>query len=239
MPHPNHSCKPKHCKDCSFFSSSIFYSLQGEVLDKVSDSKRKNKYKKGQVIFYEGNYPMGVFCVSQGKVKVHKLGHDGKEQIVRLAREGDMLGYRSLLTNENYACTATALEDTVVCMFPKKEIFNALKASSDFSLQIVKLLSSDLKRAEYHLTEISQKSVRERLAEALLLLKERYGLEENDHLLKVTLTREEMASMIGSTTETVIRTLNDFRKEGIINFLGRKIAFENLELLIKTAKVSD
>ncbi|MTI33481.1 Crp/Fnr family transcriptional regulator [Xanthovirga aplysinae] len=239
MTYSKYSCNRKHCKNCPFFSTSVFSALKGEILDRVSDSKHFHHFKKGQVIFNEGNFPLGVFCVSRGKIKIHKLGHDGKEHILRFAGEGDLVGYRSFLTNESYAGTATALEETVVCVFPKDEVFQALKENADFSLRLINLLSKDLKKAEYQLTEISQKTVRERLAEALLLLKERYGLEEKKQLLQVTLTREEIASMIGSTTETVIRTLNDFRKEGIIEFFGRKIAINNLQSLIKTANVND
>lgn len=105
------------CEKCGNLSSSVFCSLNKTELGQLSDHKSFNVYKKGQVIFYEGNLPQGLYCIHSGKVKIHKLGDDGKDQIVRLAKTGNVIGYRALLSSDNYYATATALENTLVCFF--------------------------------------------------------------------------------------------------------------------------
>lgn len=228
-----------HCAQCGKKADSVFCCMQGEALDEISDSKTCSVYRKGQVLFNEGGHPFGVYCVNKGKIKVSIVGDEGKEQIVRLAKDGDILGYRSMIAAERYNATATALEDSQVCFIPRDVFLNSLKKDGTLSIEVMKLLSSQLKEAEIKLTHLAQKPVRERLAETLLFLKETYGFEPNTDVLSVQLSREEIANLVGTATETAIRLLSELNKDKIIELMGKKIRIINLRALIRTANMSD
>ncbi len=227
------------CEACDGLSTSIFCVLTKPELSHLSENKTFNLYKKGQVIFYEGNMPQGIYCIHSGKVKIHKMGDDGKMQIVRLAKKNNIIGYRALLSGENYNATATAIEDTLVCFFPKNIYLNLLAGNPRFSMSTIQMLSTDLKVAEHMITNMAQKQVRERMAEALLLLKEFFGLEEDGATINTVLTREDIGNLAGTTTETSIRVLSDFNKSRIVKLMGKKIRILNLKELIKIANLSE
>lgn len=227
------------CDKCENIASSIFCSLSKDELGNISIGKSFNQYKKGQAIFYEGTQPQGLYCIYSGKVKIHKLGDGGKEQIVRLAKQGSVIGYRALLSNDNYYATATALEDTLVCFFPKSTYFNMLMTNPQFSMKTIQMLSSDLKIAEHMITNMAQKHVRERMAGALLLLKEFFGTENDGMTINTVLTREDIGSIAGTTTETSIRTLADFNRKKIVTLNGKKIKITDEKELLKIANLND
>lgn len=227
------------CVSCDSRENSIFCQLTKGELGKLSTHKTFNVYKKGQAIFYERNLPQGLFCIFSGKVKIHKLGDDGKEQIVRFAKKGNVLGYRALLSGDNYYASATALEETVVCYFQKNIYFEVLKANPELCLQTIKLLASDLKTAEHLITNMAQKHVRERIAEALVMLKDYYGLEEDNMTINTVLTREDIGSIAGTSTETSIRVLSELNKDKIIALSGKRIRITSLEQLLRVANISD
>lgn len=228
-----------HCAKCDKRGNSIFCCTHGEVMDEISDSKTCSVYRKGQVVFNEGGHPFGVYCINKGKIKVSIMGDEGKEQIVRMAREGDVLGYRSMLANERYNATATALEDCQVCFIPKDVFLRSLKSDTALSLEVMKLLSTQLKEAEIKLTHLAQKPVRERLAETLLFLKETYGFEPNSETLSVQLSREEIGNLVGTATETAIRLLSELNREGVIELQGKKIKILNIRALVRIANLND
>jgi CRP/FNR family transcriptional regulator len=201
--------------------------------------KDSSMYKKGQVIFYEGNHPKGIFVVYTGKVKVYKLGSNAKDQIVRLAKPGDVLGYRSLMSEDRYHASAAALEDSVVCFIPKDLLMQLMSRNSSLPINLMKLLSHDLAGAEKKMVELTQKPVRERVAEALLMLKDIYGLEKDGKTLNVVMSREDIANFVGSTTETTIRTLSDLKEEGVIQMDKKKIVIENMPKLQKISHILD
>ena len=227
------------CFECEKKGDSFFCSLDREDLDIISDQKNGNFYKKGQVIFYEGNHPQGLYCISSGKVKIHKLGDQGKDQIVRFAGSSDILGYRALLSDDLYSATATAMEDSVICKISKEKFFEVLEKNQALSLKAIKMLTNDLKRSEQKIIDITQKPVRERIAEALLILKESFGLKEDNQTLNTQLTRREIGEIAGVTSETTIRTLSDFNKEGIIELNKKDIVLTNLKALVTIANICD
>jgi len=227
------------CEKCDILSTSVFCSLSRSEISSLSNSKSFNLYKKGQVIFYEGNQPQGLYCLNSGKVKIHKLGDDGKEQIVRLAKKGSVIGYRALLSGDNYYATATALEDTLVCFFSKSIYLNLLMTKPQFSMRTIQMLASDLKTAEQMITNMAQKHVRERMAAALLMLTEFFGLEEDASTINTVLTREDIGNIAGTTTETSIRVLSDLNLSKIIKLNGKKIKILNHKELQRIANVSD
>lgn len=227
------------CEECSNLQGSIFCMLGRQELEQLGATKSYNLYKKGQVIFYEGNQPQGVYCINSGKVKIHKLGDDGKEQIVRLAKKGSVVGYRALLSEDCYYATATALENTLVCFFPKMVYLNLLMNNQQFSMKTIQMLASDLRMAEQMLTNMAQKQVRERMAEALLLLKEFFGVEEDGITINTILTREDIGNIAGTTTETSIRVLSELNTMGVIELKGRKIRIIKPKELVRIASVTE
>ena len=225
------------CTGCEHKSGGIVCALSSDSKEVVEKNKGDNFYKKGQAIFYEGNHASGLFCIYSGKVKLSKLGENGKEQIVRFANTTDILGYRSLLSNEPYHATATAMEDSHVCHLSKEKLLQQMEADPKLSLDIVKLLSKDLKSAEQLLVDIAQKTVTERISEALLLLHKTFGFDADGKTLAVTLTRSEIADIAATTTETTIRTLAQLSSSGLLALAGKKIKILDLKGLSSEASL--
>lgn len=222
------------CEHCNSRNESVFKDLCHEDLATLSFKKTCNIYKKGQVIFYEGNRPAGLYCLNQGKVKIFKLGKIGKEQIVRLAKPGDVLGYRALLGEEVYSASAEALEDSTICFLDKKNFYEVLKHDQNMPVRMMQLLCHELGEAENFIQSLAQKPVRERLAEVILILKRKYGTDAADvNVLSVSLTREDLANLVGTATETVIRLLSDFKDQQLISFEGRRLKIMNSEKLLQ------
>jgi CRP-like cAMP-binding protein len=164
----------------------------------------------------------GFYCVQKGIIKVFKTGFDGKEQIIRFAKPGDIIGYRSVLSNEP-ACTSTeVLEGCVVCNIPASVLFDLVKKNGNFALELLKLTCNELGEANAYITDIAQKTVKERLAEILIHLEEEFGTDEQG-ILRLSLTREELANIVGTATESVIRLLSEFKAEKLLELNGRKI----------------
>lgn len=212
------------CENCPSKGQGIFCQLEGMALNDVSDHKVVNSYKKGQTLFVQGNPPYGMYCVSTGNIKVTQVGEDGKESIVRIASAGDVLGHRSIFTDQFYNATATAVEDCTVCFLDKKYILKLVEQSPSVACNLIAKLGRDLGAAEKRISSFYQKNVRERLAELLLLLKESHGVEEDGKIrLNIKLTREEMASIIGTASETLIRFMSELKQEGFIEQKGKVI----------------
>ena len=226
------------CEDCPN-KGGLFSCLTTHDKSILGEDKGNNFYKKGQVIFYEGNYPHGLYCIYKGKVKISKLGEEGKEQIVRISGNADTVGYRSLLCNEAYKATATALEDSYVCYLSKKKFFEILESNNTLCINALQLLARELKQSEQQLVDITQKSVKERIAEVLLQLKNKFGVKEDGVTLDVRLTRREIGDMAGVTTETTIRTLSEFKHEKVIELSGKDIKLIKLKQLQNIANVED
>lgn len=225
------------CQDCEHRDGSLFCDLAEGLLTNIDEHKTSNLYKKGQIIFYEGNRPMGLFCLQGGKVKIYKTGAEGKEQIVRFAKPGDFLGYRALISDESYTASAAALEECKICLIDRNVFFNLLETDRGFNWKMMQQLGRELREAEDFMTDIAQKTVRERVAEMLLVLRAKYGCEENSKIINASLSREELASYVGTATETLIRLLSEFKSDGVIETSGQKISILHPEKLLKIANI--
>jgi CRP-like cAMP-binding protein len=223
------------CKDCLNECKSIFSSLSEQELEDLTFDKNCNSYKKGSTIFHEGNRIHQVYCIHSGIIKMYKTGIEGKEQIVSFAKSGDIIGYRSILSHESACTTAKAIEDVVLCAIPAEKMFALIAINSKFSMEIMQLACKELGEANQFLTDIAQKSVRERLAEVLVKLKESFSVDE-DGFLNISLTREEIANLVGTATESVIRLLSEFKSDNYIEMNGRKIKILNEEKLRKLSR---
>ncbi len=204
----------------------------------MTDVKTCAFFKKGQFMMHEGSRPNGVYCIYSGKAKLFRLGTEGKEQIIRFAKEGDLIGYRALLSSEQLSASIQVLEDTHACFIPRSEMFKMIEINSKFSLEVMKMACHELGEAGRLITNLAQKTVRERLAEVLLLLVSTFGTDENGNI-DVSLTREEIANIVGTATESVIRLLSEFKDDEYIVLKGRKIKIMNKPALAKVGQVFD
>ncbi|HAS47291.1 MAG TPA: transcriptional regulator [Microscillaceae bacterium] len=235
----NNNPKNPSCETCGMRHKGIFSNLENGKLSEISSQKSCNLYRKGDVIFHEGNYPLGLFAIYSGKVKVFKTSESGKDHILRLAGAGEALGYRSLVSGEKYEVSAAVLEDTRVCFVPKSLFMNTLQESSNLSNRVMEFLTHDLKMAEGKIADLAQKTVKERVAETILMLKQFYGMEKDDKTINVSLSREDLANLVGTATETLIRSLSEFKKKEIIDLKGKKIIILNYKLLESIANIFD
>lgn len=226
-----------YCAVCGSRNRSLFSDLNTEELENLDLHKSCILYKKGQTLYYEGTRPMGLFCINSGKVKVYKITSDGKEQILHLAKAGDFLGYRALISEEFYSASATVIEEGAICYIPKSDFLEILNNNPKFFRRMMQKLCEDLGIMEQNLVTIAQKSVRERLAATLLMLKESYGMEgeEESTLIDIALSREDLANIIGTATETVIRLLSEFKNQELISLQGKKIKVIDPKGLVKEA----
>ena len=225
------------CKDCQSRSGSVLDSCSTEELSLLDNQKSCIHYKKGQVLFHENANPLGLFCINSGKIKIYKQGSDGKDVIIRLAKSGDILGYRAMMSNTAYNSTATVIDDAVICFIPKSAFFSVLRQNERLSQSVVQLLCQLLGQAEQSLVLQATKPVRERVAEALLLLKRTY--ENGESPFAIALSREDLASMVGTAAESVIRILKEFKDDGLIQTKGRKITLLNTNELLKISQLYD
>lgn len=227
------------CTNCSSRAKSIFCSLQKNDVEAINNNKGCSFYKRGQIIFNQNSIPHGIFVIYTGKVKIFQMSENGKEQIVRMATVGDVIGYRALLSKEHYTSTAEAITDSEICFIPKELFFDMLAKNLDVTNGLMRLLTKDLRLAESKITGLAQKSVKERMAEALLFMKETYGFEKDNKTINVILTREEIANLVGTATETAIRLLSALKTKNLIDFDGKKIKLLNIPQLTYIANLSD
>ncbi len=224
------------CDKCSLETGSIFRNLTPEEMDILNFEKDFRQYKRGDILYQEGNRISGFFCINTGIIKVFKTGFDGKEQIIRFAKPGDIIAYRSVLSNELACTSAKVIEDCSVCFIPSEILIQFIKSNSSFSLELLKLACHELGEANSFITDIAQKTVRERLAEILLLLVDDFGID-NEQYLNISLTREELANIVGTATESVIRLLSEFKSDKLVELNGRKIKILNKKGLEKISNV--
>jgi len=224
------------CDKCSMESGSIFKHLTPDETEILNFEKDFRQYKRGDILYQEGNRISGFFCINSGIIKVFKTGFDGKEQIIRFAKPGDIIAYRSVLSNELACTSAKVIEDCHVCFIPSEILIQFIKSNSTFSLELLKLACHELGEANSFITDIAQKTVRERLAEILLLLVQEFGIDD-EQFLKISLTREELANIVGTATESVIRLLSEFKSDKLVELNGRKIKVINKKGLEKISNV--
>jgi CRP-like cAMP-binding protein len=227
---------PLHCKDCSVHNRCVLGHLSPDELSVIDSEKGCSIFKKGQVIMPEGSKPSGVFCLHTGKVKFTRLGPEGRDHIIRLGSTGDLLGYRSVLANEALSASIVALEDTHACFIPKSVLFSFIQENAGFSLSLMQQACHDLGESGKMITNLAQKNVRQRLAEVLLMLQAKFGVDENEYL-DIQLSREEYSNMVGTATETLIRLLSDFKSEGLIETKVKKIRVKDAVKLANLAQL--
>ncbi|MEL7585765.1 MAG: Crp/Fnr family transcriptional regulator [Prolixibacteraceae bacterium] len=223
-------------EECNLSGFQLFKKLSEQEFAQLNYDKSCSLYKKGSIIYREGSRLTGFYCVTRGIVKIFKTGMDGKEQIIRFAKRGEIIAYRSLLSQELACTTSKVIEEAVLCHIPYQTLIYLIQNNWEFSHHMLQIVCKELREANDFITDIAQKTVRERLAEILLLLKDSFDLDQAS-TLQISLTREELANMIGTATESVIRLLSEFKQDKLIELQGRKIKLLNIPALTKVANL--
>jgi len=210
------------CDQCIVRQLNSLKELSKDELIRISECKTSTIIKRGDILFDEGEHINGVFCIRDGVCKVSKMSANGKDQIIKLIKKGDLIGERSLISNESSNLKAVALNDMKVCFIPKEEIMKDLKQNSNFTMSILNDLAAALKQSDNVVVDMAQKTVKQRLAETLLHLSTNFDEKENGSL-DIQLSREDLANIIGTATESAIRLLSGFKKEKLIDLKGKDI----------------
>ncbi|WP_299578465.1 Crp/Fnr family transcriptional regulator [uncultured Sunxiuqinia sp.] len=223
-------------EECELSGFQLFKKLTEQEFAQLNYEKTCSLFKKGSIIYREGSRLTGFYCVTKGIVKILKTGIDGKEQIIRFAKKGEIIAYRSLLSEESACTTAKVIEEAVLCHIPYQTLQFLIQSNWQFSHHMLQIVCKELREANDYITDIAQKTVRERLAEVLLLLKEAFDLD-NSNTLQISLTREELANIVGTATESVIRLLSEFKQDKLIDLQGRKIKLLDIKALSRVANL--
>ncbi|MDG1398619.1 MAG: Crp/Fnr family transcriptional regulator [Polaribacter sp.] len=225
----------KNCEQCIVRRLNSLKHLSQDELLRMAACKTSKIIKKGQPIFEEGEHINGVFCIKKGICKVSKMSENGKNQIVSLVKRGDLIGERSLVSDEVSNLSAFALNIMEVCFIPKDEIIKDLEKNPDFTMDILKTMANSLKKSENSVVNMAQKNVKQRLAETLLNLHSEFKTNQ-ENAINIHLSREDIANIIGTATESAIRLLSDLKKREIIAFKGKDIIIVNKIKLEKIAQ---
>lgn len=212
----------------------IFSSLSFDTLNKLEQIRQVRTYSKGDAVFSEGKNLTGVYCVHHGYVKIFRHGKDGNNNtIMFIAQEGELIGWEQL-TEQSYSKNAEAIEDSTLSFFPGLDFLDIVKEDKDFSFLFAKILCKGKLRLEAKLFHVFQDSLRQRLAINILLLIEKFGApHEENIILNVPLSREDLASIIGTNTETLVKLLSQFKREGTIDFINKRMIIINSPILQK------
>ena len=224
-------------KFLSVFNDKSFKEiLSKEDYNRYIEARKTVFFNKGEALFEEGNNVDGVYFIENGTAKLYKLGFNRKEQILRFIKEGDIIGYRALLIGEAYQATAEAMSDLQAIFIPTDVFLHLLEVDSQLSYAMLQKISFELGESSNTVTFLAQKTVRERLAEVLLLLEQKLGTDP-EGFIRISLTREEIANLIGTATESAIRLISEFKQDDYIVVEGRNIKILNHEKLKKLGHV--
>jgi CRP-like cAMP-binding protein len=225
-----HNINP-NIQKCLEGSSSIFKGLNQKEKEIIVQHHIVAIIKKGEPLFKEGDRSRGLIWLASGKVKIFKVGVGGREQILKMTGSSEFIGYRTLFSENIWSVSATAIEDSVICVLEKNSFVKILKRNADLSLKLFKVITEELSFANSRIISLTQKHVRGRLAESLLMLRDIYGYEADGKTICVSLSREDIAHLSNMTTSNAIRTLSIMALEGTIEIKRRKISIlDNITL---------
>jgi CRP-like cAMP-binding protein len=219
-----------------FKSESILKDLPANDFELLTANKTEQEYSKGEIIFREAAYPSGIFYIIDGKVKKYKVDKDGKEHIIYVANKGELIGYHAILSEDRYPDSASALEKSKIAFIPKEDFLLTLQQSSVLSKRLLKTLSHEFAVLANSLSVFAQKSVRERLALQLIVLREKYKQNFQPGMpVEINISRDDLASLVGTVRERAVRILSEFKEAGIVETKGRRIIVHDVKQLIKIA----
>jgi CRP/FNR family transcriptional regulator, polysaccharide utilization system transcription regulator len=218
----------------SFSTHSILNVLSEQDYRDLFSHQSDQLYQKSDVVFREGTVPSGVFIIKSGRIKKYKTDRNGKEQIIYVANEGEMIGYHAVLSEERYPDSAAALEKSLLCFIPQEDFMEALGRSPHFTRLLLKALSHEFTVFANSISVFAQRSAQERLAIALIVLREKFkDINSNSKEPVINISRADLGNLAGIAPDNVIRLLKDFKNEGILETVGRKIHILDVRLLVK------
>jgi CRP-like cAMP-binding protein/CheY-like chemotaxis protein len=203
-------------------------SLDG--LKELALKSRSKLFARKEQIFFEGDMPTFIYYILEGKVRTYRVNEDGKEFVTELYSEGDYFGYFELLQDKSYTDYASALEDVKVALISKEDFFNVILANREVASSFMKLLANNILDKERELIELAYDTVRKRVANSLVRLYDKYN-ESDDHRFSISISRDELASLVGTATESVIRILSEFKTDGWIHVRGSMIEILQIDKL--------
>jgi CRP/FNR family transcriptional regulator, cyclic AMP receptor protein len=210
--------------------NSIIRILGGDqILSEFIEGRNHDKFRKKQAVYQEGNHPLRLYYVERGKVKTYKTNDEGKELIVGLFSEGDFFGYNAILEGTSYKESAEAIEETEIIMIPKEEFEQLLSSNRVVMQKFIQLLARNVTEKEQQLLNLAYNSLRKKVAEALIMLFDKFGGRVSD--FSIDLSRENMATIAGTAKESLIRTLSDFKEEKLIDIKSGDIILLNQQKL--------
>lgn len=219
-----------------FKSQSILSGLPSDDLDLLIGHASPQVYKKGDTVFREGSFPSSIFFIATGKVKKYKTDKTGREQIIYVANAGELIGYHAVLSDGRYPDSAATLEESTLTAIDREDFLRALGHSPTLNRRLLQNLSHEFTVLINNLTLFARRSVRERLALQLIVLREKYKVNfEPGTPVEINLSREDLASLAGTTRENVVRMLTEFKEEGLLQTKGRKIFIVDVKGLIGVA----
>jgi CRP-like cAMP-binding protein len=234
------ACAKKGCATCQSRLAGILSRLDPDAVARIDRAHIPHTYRRGQVLYYEGNPCHSVFCVSSGVVKVHRATSRGRRYILHLARAGEVLGLETLLLHERHESTAEMLEQGIICQIDRDELGRTFDARPELWRSVARVLAEQLIHSEEERAELVSTDLRGRLAAALLLLAG-HDSEDSGHgvPLDVTLSRDDLADLIGASTEATIRQLSELRRRGLVSSRGRNLRLEDPSRLARIARLTE
>lgn len=216
-----------------FKSDSVIVDLPPDELAMLTANMSTQAYTKGEIIFREGAYATGIFLLGDGKAKKYKADKEGKEQIIYVANKGEIMGYHAILAEERYPDSAAVLEDSLISFIPKEDFLKVLDKSKLLSQRLLKTLSHEFFVLANSVALYAQRSVRERFAMQLVLMREKYKENFTPGMsVEINLSREDLSNLVGTARENILRILKDFKQEGILETKGRKIIIKDINKLL-------
>jgi CRP/FNR family transcriptional regulator, polysaccharide utilization system transcription regulator len=229
--------KNSQIEACLESPSSLLKTLSQKEKESLVQHHTIAHYRKGEILFKDGEKSHGLICLASGKVKVFKIGVGGREQILHMVRPTEFMGFRAMFSNAPYPAYAEALEDSTICIFEKDVFIKIVKKNIDLALKLLKILSEEIKDSNDRIISLTQKHIRGRLAESLTILRDTYGLDTDGKTINALLSREDIAHLSNMTTSNAIRTLSIFASEEIIALEGRKIMILDGQRLDKISEL--
>jgi CRP-like cAMP-binding protein len=219
-----------------FNTESVLQNLPSADADLLTAHKTDHVYRKGEIIFREGSMPSGIFYIMEGKVKKYKMDRENREHIIYVANTGELIGYHAVLSEDRYPDSAATLELSKIAFIPKEVFLKVLQQSETLSRRLLKTLSHEFAVLANNLSLFGQKSVRERLALQLIVLREKYKVNfQPGTPVEISMSRDDLASLVGTVRENVVRVLSEFKKERVLETKGRKIIVQDVQKLIAIA----
>lgn len=219
-----------------FKRESVLENLPEEDWNNLMSHITEHAYKKGDILFRQGGFPVGIYLIAEGKVKKYTTDRDGKEQIIYVANKGELIGYHAILAEDRYPDSAATLEESRIGFIAREDFLTIISESEVLNRRLLKCLSHEFSVLVNNLTMLAQKSVRERLAHQLIILREKYKVDFSPGMaVEIDMSRDDLANLVGTARENVVRVLTNFKYEGALETRGRKIIILDVNQLIKIA----